>query len=86
MLYLGMRRKCCISAAACRIFALSQVLPQEALSPSELKNDMFRSERLEIDVPIRYHYSLQCKNNDKKQINFDMCGRFDSRFICRIHF
>ena len=42
MLYLGMRRKCCISAAACRIFALSQVLPQEALSPSELKNDMFR--------------------------------------------
>ena len=42
MLYLGMRRKCCISAAACRIFALSQVLLQEALSPSELKNDMFR--------------------------------------------
>ena len=43
-------------------------------------------ERLEIDVPIHYHYILQCKNNDKKQINFDICGRFDSRFICRIHF
>ena len=43
-------------------------------------------ERLEIDVPIHYHYILQCKNNDKKQINFDMCSRFDSGFICRIHF
>ena len=72
MLYLGMRRKCCISP------------PGSPLALGVKKTICL--ERLEIDVPIRYHYSLQCKNNDKKQINFDMCGRFDSRFICRIHF